>query len=158
MSDKSILEIDLNRLDREWVDQPRLYYEAAMDLAEARSIMDGAKANLDLVEAEVGKNVRSHPSKYGIDKLTENVVTQEVTASKEYQYALKEYNRTRYEVAISQAKVDALDHRKKALEGAVQLHMANYFAEPRARDAKEQIDKMKDERAFGPKKRKPNHA
>ena len=51
-AEPDIFEPDPNKLDREWVKQPRLYHEHALKLADARSAHDRAKVAKDLAEAE----------------------------------------------------------------------------------------------------------
>jgi len=134
------IQIDENSLDVEWVGQPRMYFKYASMLADAKREQDQAKVELDLVTAELDMVIRSDPDKFGIGKVTEAAIKATVLAQKEYGKAQKAVLTAKHGVDVLGAAVTALDHRKKALEGLVQLRLANYFSEPRAPEgAKERL-------------------
>lgn len=128
---EKILEIDDKQLDREWVLQPRLYFRLACDLADARKEYERAKANRDLVYAEQDHQVRLHPSNYGVDKVTETAIKSAVLKSKAYATADEDVANAKHEVDILAAAVEAVEHRKKALENRVSLLALGYRSEPR---------------------------
>ena len=132
--------IDQNRLDAEWLKQPQLYYEYAVILADAKEALGRARAKREVVVAEIDKDVRLRPEKYGVEKITEGVVEKTVILQERYQVANKGVIGAKHDVDIAQAAVDTLDHRKRALQDLVQLRMANYFSEPRMKGGKEQMD------------------
>ena len=147
-------DLDENRLDQEWLNQPRLYFQHATLLASARKELERAKAKENLVAAEVELDVRKRPEHYGIDKVTEGVVSSTVTVQARYQSAKQELLNAQHEVRVHEVDVATLDHRKKALENMVQLQMANYYSEPRApREAGRRMNEVKSDKAFGKKKR-----
>lgn len=125
------LEIDMGRLHVEWARQPDVYHDAARDLAEKRAELDTLKAKMDVAGAECDREIREAPATFGISKITEASVEKGVILHPRYQAALKAVNKSKYDVGILQAMVDALDHKKKALEHLVQLHLADYFSDPR---------------------------
>jgi hypothetical protein len=131
--DVSFVQIDLSRLDKEWVDQPEHYFLAARDLASAKEVMAEAKANVDLVKAELGLAVRASPGDFDLEKATEGSVNDAITVHPRYKKAVARYIRAKKEVDDVEAAVTALEHKKKALESLVYLQGQNYFAEPRAR-------------------------
>lgn len=126
-----VLAIDEHRLDEEWVRQPAVFGRYALKLAEKRSELDAAKSRLDVVEAETDRDIRKMPENYGISKITEVVVERTIKIQLPYMRAVDKVNRLKHEVAVVQAYVDALDHKKKALENLVMLWLNSYFAEPR---------------------------
>lgn len=130
--DLEIFELNANRLDKEWIDQPKIFYSYAEKLANARDKLERKKARLDVIYAETDKAIRESPKDYGIEKVTEPVVANCVLLQDRYAEALTILNRTKHEVNICAAVVEALDHRKKALENLVSLHGQNYFAPPQA--------------------------
>lgn len=139
---ENVVEIDENALDREWCNQSQLALRHALKLAEARKDLDYAKADLDVVDSELDRKVRRTPEVFGIEKITEGVVQGWILRQKEHAEANKALIEAKYKVNIIQAVVDAIEHRKKALENLVQLHLASYFSEPKERgDAK---GKMRD--------------
>jgi hypothetical protein len=127
----SVFRPDPNRLDEEWQAQPELYHEAAVRLAEARNQYDMAKFDKDVVEAELDEEVRSYPHRFGLEKLTEPGLKQAIIRSQVFCKACRRLIKAKHAMDKRQADVDALDHRKKALENLVQLRLADYFSEPR---------------------------
>lgn len=138
---KSIHEIDKMQLDREWVNQPALYVEYAEKLADASQTLDYAKSTLDVVTATLDKDIRLFPQNYGIEKLTETVITNTILLQKNHQTAAKDVVIAKHDVAILRAAVDGLDQRKAALENLVKLLLSSYYAQPQApTDARDKME------------------
>lgn len=149
--DPDFFKPDMNRLDEEWVNQAPLFYEHAVQLADAKAEYERAKANRDLVYAEVYLDVKQNPQNYGVDKVTEEMVKQLVTTDSRYQKAFDKVTRAKHDMDVLQAAVDALDHRKKGLENLVHLHAMNYFASPTApKQSRERMDEVERKNAFAP--------
>lgn len=132
------LEIDGDSLDEEWIKQPRLYMKYARASAEIAAERDHAKEVLDVVQAELDIDIRRNPQKYnlptdknGIPKVTEGAIKSCILLSKEYKLVFDEYTKTKLEADIILAGLRAMEHRKKALEGLVQLYIGEYFSKPR---------------------------
>ena len=134
MQSADIFDIDCNRLDEEWINQPALFHEHATNLAEANKELAEAKAQMEVVKAEVDKHVRADPVSYGLEKVTEVGIEKAVLASDEYSDARAEYIEAQYEVDMCWAAVNSLNHRKSALERLVSLHGQDYFSVPHAHD------------------------
>lgn len=137
--------IDVNALDVEWIDQPRILLRYAKNAAECRSMLDSAKEELDYTKAELDKKVRTNPEKYGLEKVTEGAIQNIILTSKEYQAANDNFLKAKFDVDIAQAAVQAINQRKDALENLVKLHGMQYFAGPKVpRDlSKEWEDRQK---------------
>jgi hypothetical protein len=144
VGDRNLIEIDGDRLDEEWMSQPTLYYDFAVRLAESKAALVEAKANVDVVRAEISLKIRNDPAKYAVAKLTEKSLEERVEMHARVREAEAAHNQARLDTDILQAAVTALDHRKKALESLVYLHGANYHSEPKARtpEAKEAVEKI----------------
>ena len=152
--DEDFFEIDIYQLDQEWVKQPKNYYYYASEMVIARKNWEECKASKDLVEAELSKSIRSTPSEYGIEKVTEGSITTAIISDEKYQDEITSVINAKNKVDTIQAILDALEHKKKALENIVQLQLANYFAQPRIKGEDGEIMKQrKIDRAFGEKKR-----
>lgn len=154
--DESVLRIDELRLDRECVNQPKFYFSAAKRAADSRARMEEAKSAMDLVRAEVDAKVRANPSDYDLEKVTEGGIAKAVEKDADFLESREEFNRSRYELDIYQAFVNALDHKKSMLGHLVSLHGQNYFSDvrspsPAGRDA---VDDQRDERVAQSAKRK----
>ena len=149
-------DIDAERLDQEWLEQSRLYHQAALRLADARRDHEQAKADRDVTCAELDRSVRSQPGKYGLEKVTEGAVANLILLQPEHKRATQKVIEAKHTADVFQADVDALDHRKRALENLVQLRLANYFSEPRVRGNPEETEKFRNRGAgdFGAKPKK----
>lgn len=133
--DFSFFEIDEHNLVKEWVKQPSLYFIWAQKLADAKLEQDEAKANLDVIKAEASRAIRDDPGDYGFDKVTEAIVAVAINEHPDVMKGVKTLHEARHKQEIYQAAVNALDHRKRALEKIVDLHGQNYFATPKAPNA-----------------------
>ena len=140
----NIFDLNPNKLDTEWVQQPKLFYQAAEKLAEAKAELEKSKTNKDIVMAELDRNIRAEPDKFSLSKVTEPVVEQTIILQGEYKKAQKRFLDAKHNVDIAQVVVDTLDHRKSALENLVKLRLANYYAEPRSPQGKsrEEVDEL----------------
>lgn len=148
------VQVDPNRLDEEWVGQPSLYFRYGAKLADAQRELEQArnglalvKVELEQVKAEVDRDVRKSPASFGLDKLTETVVAGAVLMDqrcRDAQHAVLDAQNTvleaKHRAEVFGAAVEALSHRRKALENLVSLMLANYYSRPKApQGAKEQM-------------------
>ena len=152
---KDFFSLDKYKLDEEWEEQPRLYFQHALMLADARYKWELAKSNRAVVAAEIDVDIRRDPSKYGMKTASpKEAVENIVLLQKQYREADSNVIKAKHEVDIIQAAVEALEHRKKALEKEVDLFLSNYWSEPRgsksARQYGEDLEK-KDVRSRGKK-------
>ena len=125
------IKIDPDSLDIEWLEQASLMlkytrYQAGLQLDE-----DEAKENLEFITAELDKEIRTNPEKFGIEKITEGVVRNTILLKDEYKEANKEYLTARFENNVGKGAVRSVDGRKTALENLVKLHGQQYFAGPK---------------------------
>lgn len=155
MSYKEDIEINKHALDEEWLRQPSKYRKWSKRLAKAKEKRTQAKKNILLVRAKVSLEIRKNPTAYGIDKLTDKVVEALVSSDKRVIKAEAEETKYSYEADVMQSAVTALDHRKRALEDLVRLHLAGYFSQPHIDSASEEtIDKRAVIKAERKKKRR----
>lgn len=143
---------DKNNLDEEWVNQPAMYLEYALKLADAKAEHDRAKANLEVVMAEEDLQIRRHPEDYGLEKITEKIVESTVLLQSKVSVASEKLIKTKHKVDILQAYVYALENRKKSLENLVQLRLAEYYAEPKLpkdSDLRDKYEEKERKRVFG---------
>ncbi len=129
-------DIDINRLDEEWINQPKIFFKYASKLANAHRRESQARAEREIVKAEIDLKVRENLKRFKIDKvkLTEAVILGVVFRQLAYKEAQKERLRRKHKTDILQAAVNALNHRRSALERLVSLHGQNYFSTPKAID------------------------
>lgn len=141
----SSFQINEHALDKEWVEQPELFYNYAKKLADARKNYEQKKAEKEVVIAELSRKIRINPEKYGMEKITEKGIENSVTLQPEYINVTHEVIEAKHKVDVYQAGVDALEHKKKALESLVYLHGQNYFSSPREKSlsSKDALEDMK---------------
>lgn len=145
----SPIEIDLHRLDEEWLKQPILYHEYADRLANARRDLADAQIKRDIVEAECKRQIRKEPEAYGIEKSTEDQIRSTCILQPDMQESEHEVVQAKHAVDVLAAMVDALDHRKKSLENLVQLHGRDYFASPKVdENNRDKFNRMERDHAF----------
>lgn len=124
------IRIDEDALDIEWLNQPRLMLKYSKISAEAKMEMLLRKEGLDLIKADLDKEIRSDPEKFGIVKITETAVSNTIISHKLYKEANTAYLQAQYEADIARGAVSAVEHKKDALENLVRLFGQNYFAGP----------------------------
>lgn len=139
------LEIDQYRLDDEWNNQPQVYARYALKAADARRSWDESKANLEVVKAELDRDIRKNPEKYDLLKITETQISSTIVLQDDYKVANEEVIRTHHDMDVVNAFVQALDQRKSALSKLVDLFLADYFSKPKAsataRDHVQEVEK-----------------
>lgn len=124
-------EIDTNALDKEWSQQPVLMRYYMDRLAAAREVLETAKHEEVQKEAELAVAIRSDPSSYGLDKVTEKSVAEAMLLEPEHRAVQEKVIKAKRLVDDANTMVEMMQHRKKALESLVALFGMDYFAEPR---------------------------
>ena len=133
---KEFADIDLNNLEREWVEHVSKVREFTERSAETKRKEAEAKATMELAEATLLRDIRSNPDKFGLaPKPTEGAIKNCVLYQKRYKDAERAYIQAKYDNDLVDAAVKTLDHRKRALENLVSLWSQGYFATPREKKA-----------------------
>jgi hypothetical protein len=125
------IRIDETALDVEWLEQPSLMMKYARIAAEARMEYDKTKEALELVKAELDREIRTDPGSFGIEKITETVVMNTILKQEAYQKTSEILIQAKYDLDIAFGAVKAFDARKDALENLVRLNGQQYFAGPK---------------------------
>lgn len=152
--DERILLIDENALDKEWLRQPKLFFEHAHDLADQRDIYERKKRSLELERANLDKAIRDDPEAFGLTKLTENLVTNTIIRQESFIQKQDKLNEAKYELDLAQAIVTSLDQKKAALENLVRLHGQNYFSTPSGKGLGKEVAEDIEKKAARTKKRR----
>ena len=132
-------------LEEEWFQQPALVFFYGTNLAEAVENLDKAKLReqllkdeLEGVRAKLDLDIRANPEKFGIAKITENAIANAIILEKKVTQKKEEITEAAQERITAQSAVntassafEAIKQKKKALENAVQLLLANYFSGPK---------------------------
>jgi len=143
-------DIDKNRLDEEWINQPKIFFKYSEELTDAKEELERCKGQLEVAgdelketKAKLGLRIRRNPKKYFGDdsKPTEAAIENRILVHSLYAKAKAKIYKLNEELIIANKKVSTfysaihtLDHRKSALERLVSLHGQSYFATPRATD------------------------
>jgi len=144
----AIVQIDEMHLDKECIRLPSQFLQFAHFAADKRRDVDECKAQLDVVEADLGRRIRDMPNKFGLEKVTEAALVGTILLQKEYKEALGNLNKARYQSDLVQAVVSALEHKKRTLTLLVELHGMGYFSSVKVSEkGKEAIDEMNKRRA-----------
>lgn len=144
-----LFEINPDRLDEHWVEQARLYFGEAKKLADLRADLERAKAKRDVVAAELDQEIRLDPARHGLEKTTEAVVANAVLRTKRHKRATEAVILAKHAADVQDAAVTALEHKKRALESAVQLQINNLWSPPKVRgDDDRKMDRMRTRAAF----------
>lgn len=138
------LSIDPEALDIEWIRQPRLYMKYSELSAQADRAHRKAKENFDAVCAILDSDIRNTAAK-NETKITEGAIRSQTLLRKEYKEAQEQLNESAYKASIFSAAVKAFEHRKKALEGLVQLWIGSYFSGPKQPHDAAEIKRMSED-------------
>ena len=134
------LYIDKYNLDYEWQRQPMLYQQWANKLAEAEKDKDKLKLDLDIEEANLDRKNRRILASDG-DKVTEAMVKNAIMQDKNWFKSQQNYLNAKHNVKVIATVVEALNHKRAALENEVKLYLAGYYATPTIpKKAKEDVE------------------
>jgi len=118
------LEIDKNDLDNIFVKQPILAMKYQELLAKKQTERDDLKLELEVLEAEIDKEIRNKYTK----KPPEVEIKNMVIMDKKRIAKIKEHNKIIEEYNILKGAVNSFEHRKKSLEKLTELYIAGYFS------------------------------
>lgn len=128
---RSVVQIDEHNLDRECVRLPSDYLKWAHQAAEAKRDVDEIKNRLEVVQAELSKEIRLKPEDFGLDKVTEAGIGSTILTLPRYQKGLARLLAAKHKYELLQAVVWALEHKKRTLTLLVELHGMGYFSAPK---------------------------
>lgn len=126
------LSIDPNALDKEWLRQSSLMGKYCRLSVELRRQTDSAKETLDVVRAGLDREIRKHPEKYELEKVTDTSVGATILVQESYTEANGKYLQAKYEQEMVQNAVRAIEHKKDSLEALVRLLGMSYFSAPKS--------------------------
>jgi hypothetical protein len=123
-------EVNLATLEEDWVKQTGLMSEACQIQALLKKELAYVEADLEVAEADAKFRIRKNPTKYGLDKATDNPVKEAMILHPLYQKANKKVIEAKFAVDMIGGCIATLEHRKRTLEGLVSLYGQQYFAKP----------------------------
>jgi len=122
--------IDEDALDLEWLEQPALMRKYSRTLADLEHEYDEAKEELELIRAELDRDIRKDPEEFDVVKITETVIQNTIIMQERYEKGLEKFLNTKHEMKTARGVISSIEQRKSALENLVKLHGQNYFAGP----------------------------
>ena len=144
---ESVVRIDELNLDKECIRLPSDYLRYAHLSADLKQTVSLRKAELDVVEADLCKKIRTDPQAYGIEKVTESAIKECVATRKEYKQAVRASIEAQHDQDIAQAVVWALEHKKRSLTLLVELHGLGYTSTVKLSDhGRKAVEKMTKEK------------
>lgn len=142
MSVKDDVRLDINNLDKEWERQSELMEEYSSALSNLNREYSDMKLVLDGIIAEKKIRYRTDGEifyKEKTTKVTEGALSDAIDCDIDITNQKKLLVEKQYQIDMIKGIVEALRHKKSALEREVDLYIAGYFSTP-----KDQRTMMKD--------------
>jgi len=127
---KEDIRIDVNNLEGEWIEQPSLMLHYSSLYAEAIHSRDLKKVKVDQEYARIDSEIRKDWQKHFDSKPTEVAIKNYITLHPIYRKAEKLLINATREVNLLSGIKSSFDHRKRALENIVSLHITGFHSEP----------------------------
>jgi hypothetical protein len=124
------VRIDETALDIEWLEQPTLMRKYTKHLAEMQKVEDTTKIEMELIWAELDIKIRKNPEEFGLTKITETAIKNNILILDEYKEVNEAYIDAIFNKNIAKGVVNSIQQKKDALENLVKLHGQSYFAGP----------------------------
>jgi len=128
MKIERILKPDKYNLDRDWEDQPILVYEYGKKTNKAREYAEALKRKAELRRSKMFLDMKENPENFGLEKSTDTAVNAAIERHPDYQNCLDLWVDAKREYEEMKIILEALRHRRAALESLTQLYAAQYFA------------------------------
>lgn len=135
------LSIDQYSLDDECSLHPNQYYQCAFKASTVNTLYNKMNAYMKELKASIGIKMRKDPTQFGIEKVTENVITENVEIN---DYVTK-MNSLMIDCLDLKNKMDALvsafEHRRSMLNNIVQLSLNTVTSNANIKAKREDIEK-----------------
>lgn len=127
--DPQMFIIDSKHLDIEWGKQASNAFECSRIASQARLILEDFTRQYDVARAEAYSLIRQDPSQFGMTtKPTEAAIDAVLTCMPQLRDLSEKISAARYQFNLAQAAVNAIENKKKALEGLSSLLAMNYYS------------------------------
>lgn len=122
------LNVDLTRLDAEWVKLPQLYFKYREEADYVESSIQRKKLDLEQKAATVDKDVRQNPELYlGEKKYTEAMVKAFVDSAPDVVAVKEELLNLGKKKRLLASAIAALEIKKDSLKNLTTLYASEYF-------------------------------
>lgn len=142
---RKALRIDRNNLDEELEQQPSLFYEVAEACARARSLLDEAHDNVDIVEAELDANIRREAAESD-ERTTEKAIRAQIHAHPDRVEANEKFLQLKQRTEELDQLRDSFRQRGYMLRELVALFIAGYYQESSAQGSRSKAKESRAER------------
>lgn len=130
MGYKEDLQIEFYNLENNLIEQPGLYMKYAQEGVNINEKKDRLKQELEVLKSNLDAKLRGNFEEYGFEKSpTEAAVKAWINKNDKIITISTDIIELQRESGIISAALVALEHRKKSLQGLVQLYAAGWFAE-----------------------------
>jgi len=126
---KALMKVSKFHLDEEWIKQVGAYHYWAEQAVLAEEDLSRAENRLQLCRGDADLDIRKNPPD-GI-KITEAVVMVKVNSDKKVIACQEEVFAARKKHKLYKVAVEAMNHRKSALDGLTSLHARAYWQDPK---------------------------
>ncbi len=141
------MRINRNALDEEAITQPNSFFHASEGCVLAESRRDKKKHDLEVIVAELDKDVRDSMTAEG-EKITEALVKAQIAREQDFHRAHEEYLDACLEADLWEALRNAYRQRADMLKSLITLYQSGYFGEvtgaPERREARSRFDRSRD--------------
>lgn len=120
--------IDLNALHYEWMRQVQLVKDYEEEVVLAKAKVDEAEEAMKVEEAFAAERARDRLSAQG--KFTVDMVKDAVTLDQVLRLKREALRQAQLSLGLVRAAAKAIDVKKSALEGCVELYKREYFSTP----------------------------
>lgn len=122
------LKIDPLKLNDEWEGHSEQVGQWAREHVRTMSALAEAEDHLELTKAEIEVEVREAPKEYGIEKVSNDVVTAVVRTQPEVKAAVDAVREARKHNNLAKAAMLSLEHRKRSLTKMTDLWTHEYYS------------------------------
>jgi len=114
-------------LEQEWVSLPLSVFNASKMLADDRFCHEELKRQAEVVRSDVEMEVRRHPAKFDLDKVTDNSAKAMVNIDARVQDADRRVLEARRNLDTASAVVAAMTAKKEALNAITEMKKMNFY-------------------------------
>ena len=126
------IDVDKDNLEEEWILHPSLYLHYSCEYSQAFDKKERLKQKLEWISAKLDLDIRKDYKKYGFtSKPAEGGIKNTIIIHKDYQEALKKYNKALSLFNTMTGVKTAFEHRKHSLGNLVALKIGGFYSEPR---------------------------
>ncbi len=124
------LPIDQFSLEVENCQQPVLYDEVGIWVADVKARSKTAKERIEFVKADLSLKIRKDPKSYGLkEKPTEGAINSVITTNEEYQEAVRNYIDADKLANEASTLLSSVEKRSSSISNLVRLFVRSYYSD-----------------------------